>query len=195
MVQVITGQLVESFDEEFRTLYARSSVPSSFAPELVRVNSRKTLWDNDTYQHSVSSLASVSSQRNLFGRQDKVLKIDPVWKTRGRYAVNEIDKYGLRNQAYNKQPFNPGFNVQNPIQQYQPSEKTSTGRDIVMLGRSQKGHLTYCSTELLTEPTIYQMLGTCHLIALVLCHHYEEDMQITTICPSKVLLISSHDQR
>ncbi|NXH90533.1 FA83B protein, partial [Edolisoma coerulescens] len=123
MVQVITGQLVESFDEEFRTLYARSSVPSSFAPELVRVNSRKTLWDNDTYQHSVSSLASVSSQRNLFGRQDKVLKIDPVWKTRGRYAVNEIDKYGLRNQAYNKQPFNPGFNVQNPIQQYQPSEK------------------------------------------------------------------------
>ncbi|XP_017933356.1 protein FAM83B [Manacus vitellinus] len=124
MVQVITGQLVESFDEEFRTLYARSSVPSSFAPELVRVNSRRTLWDNDTYQHSVSSLASVSSQRNLFGRQDKVHKIDPVcWKTRGRYAVNEIDKYGLRNQAYNKQPFHPGFNVQNPIQQYQPSEK------------------------------------------------------------------------
>uniref|UniRef100_A0A663N3J5 Family with sequence similarity 83 member B n=1 Tax=Athene cunicularia TaxID=194338 RepID=A0A663N3J5_ATHCN len=100
MVQVITGQLVESFDEEFRTLYARSSVPSSFAPELVRVNSRRTLWDNDTYQHSVSSLASVSSQRNLFGRQDKVHKIDPVcWKTHGRYAVNEIDKYGLRNQV------------------------------------------------------------------------------------------------
>ncbi|NXF63638.1 FA83B protein, partial [Ciccaba nigrolineata] len=124
MVQVITGQLVESFDEEFRTLYARSSVPSSFAPELVRVNSRRTLWDNDTYQHSVSSLASVSSQRNLFARQDKVHKIDPVcWKTHGRYAVNEIDKYGLRNQAYNKQPFHPGFNMQNPIQQYQPSEK------------------------------------------------------------------------
>ncbi|XP_054486532.2 protein FAM83B [Agelaius phoeniceus] len=123
MVQVITGQLVESFDEEFRTLYARSSVPSSFAPELVRVNSRKTLWDNDTYQHSVSSLASVSSQRNLFGRQDNVLKIDPLWKGRGRYAVNEIDKYGLRNQAYNKQPFNPAFNVQNSMQQYQPSEK------------------------------------------------------------------------
>ncbi|NWR75111.1 FA83B protein, partial [Centropus unirufus] len=124
MVQVITGQLVESFDEEFRTLYARSSVPSTFAPELVRVNSRRTLWDNDTYQHSVSSLASVSSQRNLFGRQDNIHKIDPVcWKTRGRYAVNEIDKYGVRNQVYNKQPFPPGFHIQNPIQQYQPSEK------------------------------------------------------------------------
>ncbi|NXK55879.1 FA83B protein, partial [Chauna torquata] len=124
MVQVITGQLVESFDEEFRTLYARSSVPSSFAPELVRVNSRRTLWDNDTYQHSVSSLASVSSQRNLFGMQDKIHKLDPVYlKTRGRYAVNEIDKFGLRSQAYNKQPFHPGFNMPNPIQQYQPSEK------------------------------------------------------------------------
>ncbi|KGL82590.1 Protein FAM83B [Tinamus guttatus] len=124
MVQVITGQLVESFDEEFRTLYARSSVPSAFAPEIVRVNSRRTLWDNDTYQHSVSSLASVSSQRNLFGRQDQVHKLDPVYlKTRVRYAINEIDKYGLRNQAYNKQSFHPGFNVQNPIQQYQPSEK------------------------------------------------------------------------
>ncbi|XP_040455376.1 protein FAM83B [Falco naumanni] len=124
MVQVITGQLVESFDEEFRTLYARSSVPNSFAPELVRVNSRRTLWDNDTYQHSVSSLASVSSQRNLFSRQDTVHKIDPIcWKTRGRYAVNEIDKYALRNQAYSKQPFHPGFNIQNTIQQYQPSEK------------------------------------------------------------------------
>ncbi|KAM8809445.1 FA83B protein, partial [Eudromia elegans] len=124
MVQVITGQLVESFDEEFRTLYARSSIPSAFAPEIVRVNSRRTLWDNDTYQHSVSSLASVSSQRNLFGRQDQVHKLDPVYlKTRVRYAINEIDKYGLRNQAYHKQPFHPSFNVQNPIQQYQPSEK------------------------------------------------------------------------
>ncbi|NXO03061.1 FA83B protein, partial [Rhinopomastus cyanomelas] len=124
MVQVITGHLVESFDEEFRTLYARSSVPSSFAPELVRVNSRRTLWDNDTYQHSVASLASVSSQINLLGRQDKVPKIDLVcWKTHGRCAANEIDKYGLRNQAYNKQPFHPGFNMPSQIQQYQPSEK------------------------------------------------------------------------
>nr|XP_023684889.1 protein FAM83B [Paramormyrops kingsleyae] len=32
MVQVITGQLVESYDEEFRMLYARSLVPSAFAP-------------------------------------------------------------------------------------------------------------------------------------------------------------------
>uniref|UniRef100_A0A8C4VNZ3 Family with sequence similarity 83 member B n=1 Tax=Gopherus evgoodei TaxID=1825980 RepID=A0A8C4VNZ3_9SAUR len=124
MVQVITGQLVESFDEEFRTLYARSSVPSSFAPELVRVNSHRILWENDTCQHSQSSLASVSSQRNLFGRQDKIHKLDPIYlKTRGRYAGNEINTYGLRNQTYNKLPFHPGFNMQNKIQQNQPSEQ------------------------------------------------------------------------
>ncbi|TRY65230.1 hypothetical protein DNTS_014044 [Danionella cerebrum] len=30
MVQIITGQLVETYDEEFRTLYARSSIPAEF---------------------------------------------------------------------------------------------------------------------------------------------------------------------
>lgn len=30
MVQVITGQLVETYDEEFRTLYARSTIPAQF---------------------------------------------------------------------------------------------------------------------------------------------------------------------
>lgn len=32
MVQVITGHLVKSYDEEFRTLYARSSVPAELCP-------------------------------------------------------------------------------------------------------------------------------------------------------------------
>lgn len=32
MIQVITGHLVKSFDEEFRTLYARSSVPADLCP-------------------------------------------------------------------------------------------------------------------------------------------------------------------
>uniref|UniRef100_A0A8D2KR30 Family with sequence similarity 83 member B n=1 Tax=Varanus komodoensis TaxID=61221 RepID=A0A8D2KR30_VARKO len=94
MVQVITGQLVESFDEEFRTLYARSSVPSSFAPELVRINSRSALWQNNIYQHSQSSLASASSQRNLFGRQDKIHNFDPSFlkpRGAGRYGINDND--------------------------------------------------------------------------------------------------------
>ncbi|KAK1791399.1 hypothetical protein P4O66_013418 [Electrophorus voltai] len=35
MVQVITGRLVESYDEEFRTLYARSTIPAEFQPQEV----------------------------------------------------------------------------------------------------------------------------------------------------------------
>ncbi|XP_015273769.1 PREDICTED: protein FAM83B, partial [Gekko japonicus] len=124
MVQIITGQLVESFDEEFRTLYARSSVPSSFDPELVRVNSRRALWDHDAYQHSQSSLASVSSQRNLLGRQDKIHSFDPNFlKARGRYGINDNDKFGNRIQLFNKTPLLPGFHMQNRIQQLQSNEE------------------------------------------------------------------------
>lgn len=124
MVQIITGQLVESFDEEFRTLYARSCVPSSFAQEeSARVKNSKALWENGTYyQRSVSSLASVSSQRNLIGRQDKIHKLDPnYFKNRGLYTRNEHDKYNIRNHGY-KPHFAPNFNGPNIIRPYQPSQ-------------------------------------------------------------------------
>lgn len=121
MVQIITGQLVESFDEEFRTLYARSCVPSSFAQEeSARIKHGKTLWENGNYQRSVSSLASVSSQRNLFARQDLNHKLD-YFKNRGIYAVNEHDKYSIRNHGY-KPHFVPNFNGPNPVRQYQPNQ-------------------------------------------------------------------------
>ncbi|XP_058410115.1 protein FAM83B [Diceros bicornis minor] len=123
MVQIITGQLVESFDEEFRTLYARSCVPSSFAQEeSARVKHGKALWENGTYQRSVSSLASVSSQRNLFGRQDKMHRLDSSYfKNRGIYALNEHDRYSIRNYVY-KPHFVPNFNGPNTIRQCQPSQ-------------------------------------------------------------------------
>ncbi|XP_040839503.1 protein FAM83B [Ochotona curzoniae] len=122
MVQIITGQLVESFDEEFRTLYARSCVPRSFAQdEAARVKHGKSLWENGNYQHSVSSLASVSSQRNLFSRQDTIHKLDSSYfKNRGKYVLHEPDKYSIRNQAY-KPHFVPNFNGPNTIRQFQPS--------------------------------------------------------------------------
>uniref|UniRef100_A0A8D0GLT7 Family with sequence similarity 83 member B n=1 Tax=Sphenodon punctatus TaxID=8508 RepID=A0A8D0GLT7_SPHPU len=124
MVQVITGKLVESFDEEFRTLYARSSFPSSFAPELIRINSHRILWKNDAYQHSHSSLASISSQRNLLGRQEQFHNLDPNYlKTHGRYIINENEKFGMRNQPFSKPSFHPAFNMPNKIHQYKPNKK------------------------------------------------------------------------
>ncbi|XP_007460858.1 PREDICTED: protein FAM83B [Lipotes vexillifer] len=121
MVQIITGQLVESFDEEFRTLYARSCVPSSLEwEESARVKHSKALWENGTYQRSVSSLASISSQRNLFGTQDKIHKLDSSYfKNRGIYTLNERDRYNIRNHIY-KPHFVPNFN--GPIRQHQHSQ-------------------------------------------------------------------------
>nr|XP_031290350.1 protein FAM83B [Camelus dromedarius]XP_031290351.1 protein FAM83B [Camelus dromedarius]XP_031290352.1 protein FAM83B [Camelus dromedarius] len=127
MVQIITGQLVECFDEEFRTLYARSCVPSSFAQEeSARVKHSKALWENGTYQRSVSSLASVSSQRNLFGRQDKIHKLDSSYfKNRGIYTLNEHDKYHhIRNHGY-KPHFVPNLNGPNPVGQHRPNQMIS----------------------------------------------------------------------
>ncbi|XP_072532919.1 protein FAM83B [Salminus brasiliensis] len=40
MVQVITGRLVESYDEEFRTLYARSTIPAEFQPQDILTDRR-----------------------------------------------------------------------------------------------------------------------------------------------------------
>ncbi|XP_028914369.1 protein FAM83B [Ornithorhynchus anatinus] len=124
MVQIITGQLVESFDEEFRTLYARSCVPTPFAQEeSVRVKNGKRLWENGSYQRSVSSLASISSQRNLFSRQDNFHKLDSSYlKSRGFYGVNEYDKFHMRGHGY-KPHFVPNFNGPQKIRQYQPSGK------------------------------------------------------------------------
>ncbi|XP_074166733.1 protein FAM83B [Sminthopsis crassicaudata] len=118
MVQIITGQLVESFDEEFRTLYARSCIPGPFAQEEAeKAKNGKPLWENGTYQRSLSSLASFSSQRNLFARQDN----PTYFKNRGIYAVNEHDRPSIRNHGY-KPHFIPNFNGPNKIRQYQPSQ-------------------------------------------------------------------------
>ncbi|XP_051053927.1 protein FAM83B [Phodopus roborovskii] len=123
MVQIITGHLVELFDEEFRTLYARSCVPSSFAQEeSARVKPGKALWENGIYQRSISSLASVSSQRNLFGRQDQIHNIDSsFFKGRGIYTLNEYDKHSMRNHGY-KPHFVPNFNGPNAIRHFQPNQ-------------------------------------------------------------------------
>lgn len=123
MVQIITGQLVESFDEEFRTLYARSCIPISFIQEeSARVKHSKALWENGNYQCSVSSLISVSSQRNLFARQDPIHKLDSnYFKNRGICTLNERDKYGIRKYGY-KPHFVPNFNGSNAVHQYQNSQ-------------------------------------------------------------------------
>ncbi|XP_048387292.1 protein FAM83B [Stegostoma tigrinum] len=77
MVQVITGHLVESYDEEFRTLYARSDIPATFSPESSRLlvdRKQSSMWQNslntNIYQHSLASFASSSNQYQPLSRQN-----------------------------------------------------------------------------------------------------------------------------
>ncbi|XP_063775723.1 protein FAM83B [Pseudophryne corroboree] len=119
MIQVITGKLVESFDEEFRTLYARSCIPTAFGPEESIIGKHKKIpWENGSYQNSLSSLLSASSQRSLFGRKDQMHTLDSSYlKSQNRFANNEEDKYNTRNVSYR------GFNVQNKINHFQQFER------------------------------------------------------------------------
>ncbi|KAE8603292.1 hypothetical protein XENTR_v10014287 [Xenopus tropicalis] len=123
MVQIITGKLVESFDEEFRTIYARSCIPGAFgSEELVSGKLKKIPWENGTYQYSRSSLLSASSQRSLFGRKEQIHALDSTYlKPRTRFMNNEDDKFGMRNASY--RPHQLGFNVQNKIQHFQQFER------------------------------------------------------------------------
>ncbi|XP_053566371.1 protein FAM83B [Bombina bombina] len=124
MAQVITGKLVESFDEEFRTLYARSSIPLAFGQEeSVIVNHKKIPWENGSYQSSRTSLISASSQRSLLGRQDQMHTLDSTYlKSRNRFAKQEDDQYGMRNLSY-RPHHQLGFNVQNKVQNFQQFER------------------------------------------------------------------------
>ncbi|XP_004644685.1 protein FAM83B [Octodon degus] len=126
MVQVITGHLVECFDEEFRTLYARSCVPSELAQgELARAKQGPALWENGGYRGSLSSLASISSQRNLFGRQDNTHALDSThFRGRGMYPPNEHDKLGVRTHGY--KPFVPNFNGPSAARQLQLGQKNGS---------------------------------------------------------------------
>lgn len=88
----------------------------------MRAKPGKALWENGIYQRSISSLASVSSQRNLFGRQDQIHKLDSSYfKGRGIYPLNDQDKHSMRNHGY-KPHFVPNFNGPSTIRHFQPSQ-------------------------------------------------------------------------
>uniref|UniRef100_H3AQJ9 Family with sequence similarity 83 member B n=1 Tax=Latimeria chalumnae TaxID=7897 RepID=H3AQJ9_LATCH len=132
MVQVISGKLVESFDEEFRTLFARSSIPSVFAPEEQEVNKNRSIWKNGSYNHSVGSFVSTSSQVNPFDRKQKLRHtLDSMYfRAQGRQAnpINNMktkdnDTYSSRFMPFRAQ-HTTGLHVPGRIQQLQAYEKT-----------------------------------------------------------------------
>ncbi|XP_077352399.1 protein FAM83B [Festucalex cinctus] len=84
MVQVITGHLVKTYDEEFRTLYARSTVPAELCqpdnslpsngshtmqgwPKYTP-HSTQTIDRRDQLRHTLDSVYRKTCERNLYAR-------------------------------------------------------------------------------------------------------------------------------
>ncbi|CAJ1067512.1 protein FAM83B [Xyrichtys novacula] len=74
MVQVITGHLVKSYDEEFRTLYARSTVPVELIPESLQRNgsfgrpvlhSAQKIERRDQLRHTLDTVYRKTCERKL----------------------------------------------------------------------------------------------------------------------------------
>uniref|UniRef100_A0A6Q2Z970 Scaffolding anchor of CK1 domain-containing protein n=1 Tax=Esox lucius TaxID=8010 RepID=A0A6Q2Z970_ESOLU len=117
MVQVIKGQLVESYDEEFRTLFARSSVPAALTPPegvLLERNGR----------HAVAKYPSQSA--HAFERKDQLrhtLNTVYMKACERPMPMGEMDE-----RLYDDEPFahrpvmNYGTSVKKRIQQFQSTE-------------------------------------------------------------------------
>ncbi|XP_036812132.1 protein FAM83B [Oncorhynchus mykiss] len=121
MVQVITGQLVESYDEEFRTLFARSFVPAVLTPP-------ETVLLERNGRHARAKYASES--RQAFERKDQLRHtLDTVYRKACERQTGMTSHMGeMEERLYDKEPFehrpmiNHGESVQNRIHQFQSAE-------------------------------------------------------------------------
>ncbi|KAL0964657.1 hypothetical protein UPYG_G00327130 [Umbra pygmaea] len=115
MVQLIKGQLVETYDEEFRTLFARSSVPAVLAhPEgvLLERNGRP----------AVPKYPSQWSQG--FERKDQLRHtLNTVYRKACERQVPVGDEDRHYEEVFEHRPMvNYGVSVKNRIQQFQSAE-------------------------------------------------------------------------
>ncbi|KAL3050230.1 hypothetical protein OYC64_012294 [Pagothenia borchgrevinki] len=85
MVQVITGHLAKSYDEEFRTLYARSTVPSELCngengrPILSISHSIPKIERADHLRHSLDTVYRKTCERKLGARdlEERLIEEEP----------------------------------------------------------------------------------------------------------------------
>ncbi|XP_062895331.1 protein FAM83B isoform X2 [Mobula hypostoma] len=136
MVQVISGQLVESYDEEFRTIYARSDIPNMFSVESSRLlpERRKPLIlqngiRHDFYQHSVTSIASSTSRQETFNRANPTRHtLDTLYKKfyrRRNVQQNEWDNISNKSNTralYGKPLITNNIDTTNRVSRYQACE-------------------------------------------------------------------------
>ncbi|XP_071336927.1 protein FAM83B [Trachinotus anak] len=87
MVQVIKGHLVKSYDEEFRTLYARSTVPAELCPAeglfqrqiLPKSHSAQKIERRDQLRHTLDTVYRKTCERKLGTRdlEERLFEEEP----------------------------------------------------------------------------------------------------------------------
>ncbi|XP_071399860.1 protein FAM83B [Centroberyx affinis] len=114
MVQVITGHLVESYDEEFRTLYARSTVPAELCPP-------EGLFQRNTPNGKQILPKYVSHSAQKFERKDQLRHtLDTVYR---KTCERQIGMRELEERLYEEEPIEPrplidnGMGVQHQMPQ------------------------------------------------------------------------------
>ncbi|XP_068424651.1 protein FAM83B [Clinocottus analis] len=136
MVQVITGHLVKSYDEEFRTLYARSTVPAELCPQealfqrngpqgqitLPNTQSAQKIERRDQLRHTLDTVYRKTCERKLGARD-----------LEGRLFEEEPNKFGLFIEN--------GISAQNQMPQFQSTESMNFIKRHSYAGERQDEHL------------------------------------------------------
>lgn len=132
MVQVITGHLVKSYDEEFRTLYARSTVPAELCP------SEGLLQRNGP--HGRQKCASHSAQK--IDRRDQLRHtLDTVYrKTCEKKGERDLEERLFEEELNELGPLvGSGIGVKNQMSQFQSAESTNFLKRHSYAGERQEG--------------------------------------------------------
>ncbi|XP_074502498.1 protein FAM83B [Sebastes fasciatus] len=136
MVQVIKGLLVKSYDEEFRTLFARSTVPAELCPPeslfqrnglngrqiLPNSHSPQKIERRDQLRHTLNTVYRKTCERKqgLRNLEDRLLEEEPY--EFGRHIEN-------------------GIGVHNQMPQYQSTETMNFLKRHSYAGERQDGHM------------------------------------------------------
>lgn len=136
MVQVITGHLVKSYDEEFRTLYARSTVPAELCPPegLFQLNG----------PHGRQILPKSHSAQKIERRDQLRHTLDTVYR---KTCEGKLGARDLEERLFEEVPngFGPlienGICVQNQMPQFQSTEAMSYLKRHSYAGERQDGYV------------------------------------------------------
>nr|XP_046258459.1 protein FAM83B [Scatophagus argus]XP_046258460.1 protein FAM83B [Scatophagus argus] len=136
MVQVITGHLVKSYDEEFRTLYARSSVPAELCP-------LEGLFQHNG-PHEQQMLPKFHSAQRIERRDQLRHTLDTVYR---KTCEKKVGTRNFEERLFDEEPkglgplIENGIGVHKQMHQLQSTEVTNFLKRHSYAGERQDGYM------------------------------------------------------